>query len=248
MSNFNDIMNQQGLGLFLDMDDSTFAAIYPSVKEELQRTFKSAEFATALTESAAPEAKLALATELKELLAELPQSTEFSIEKKDFLTLIMNACLSIVENLPIRDTVAVFIEYCRDTAREPSYAHLTDAGCDVYAAESGIIKPGETVIVPTGLKIAVPVDWMLSVRPRSGLSAKTKIRVANAPGTIDAGYRDEIGIILTNTDPLIDFHYEVGDRIAQFVIERAPMIRFNKVENIAEIGENRDGGFGSTGK
>jgi dUTP pyrophosphatase len=108
------------------------------------------------------------------------------------------------------------------------------------------IPAGATVIAPTGLKVAVPEGWMLLVFPRSGVSVKTGLRVANSPGLIDAGYRDEVGIILHNTGTE-DFLLTAGTRVAQFVLVQRTEISFLPVDSVAEIGTNRGGGFGSTG-
>lgn len=160
--------------------------------------------------------------------------------------------------------VPVAIELCHADAKIPAYAKAGDAGMDVYAVEDVTINPGETVIVPTGLKCALPLGYEFEVRPRSGLSVKTPLRVANAPGTIDSGYRDEIGVIITNIDPKIkdiDFaedgtpailhgqSYTItkGMRFAQLVLKEVPACAFYEVSKVAEIGFNRDGGFGSSG-
>lgn len=161
--------------------------------------------------------------------------------------------------------VEVYIELCRAGAVMPKYANPGDAGMDVYAAEDIFIKPGETVIVKTGLKLAIPEGYEIQVRPRSGVSFKTPLRLSNSPGTIDSGYRDELGIIMSNTSETCSSNMEKiipmdssgnqkgtykikqGDRIAQIVLQEVPRIVFKKVESVAEIGENRGGGFGSTG-
>lgn len=93
----------------------------------------------------------------------------------------------------------VYVETCREGVELPQYANIGDAGMDIRAAQEVIIHPGETKIIPTGLKMAIPQSCELQVRPRSGLSVKTPLRIANSPGTIDSGYRDEIGIIISNT-------------------------------------------------
>ena len=118
---------------------------------------------------------------------------------------------------------------------------------DVASPVEMTIPAGATRIVPTGLKVAVPEGWMLLVFPRSGLSAKSGLRVANSPGLIDAGYRDEIGIILHNTGAE-DYRITAGARIAQFVLVRRTEIRFLPTDAVAEIGSNRGGGFGHTGE
>jgi dUTP pyrophosphatase len=159
--------------------------------------------------------------------------------------------------------IKVYIEKCRDSAVIPSYANTGDAGMDVYAAEDVTILPGETVIVPTGLKVAIPIGFEIQVRPRSGISFRTKLRLSNSPGTIDSGYRDEIGVIMSNVSPMkssgvertLDkgkggegtYKIHKGDRIAQFILARVPVIEFEETDDVAGIGNNRGGGFGSTG-
>ena len=100
----------------------------------------------------------------------------------------------------------IFLEFLHFLFHKINFGHLhlqfyTDAGADIYVNNDLVVGPGEFgVIVPTGMKVAIPVGWQLAVRPRSGLSHKTLIRVANAPGTIDADYRGEVGIIIDNFD------------------------------------------------
>ncbi|MBN1623696.1 MAG: dUTP diphosphatase [Clostridia bacterium] len=163
----------------------------------------------------------------------------------------------------MREKIKVYIEKCRDTAKIPEYSNPGDAGMDIYAAEECMIKPGETILVPTGLKVAIPDGFEIQVRPRSGISLRTKLRVSNAPGTIDSGYRDEIRIIVSNAsqpesaatirtlekDNGGDGTYRIsrGDRIAQMVLARVPMIDFIETRSVGSIGDNRGGGFGSTG-
>lgn len=166
-----------------------------------------------------------------------------------------------------RESVEIPVELCREGAVLPTYAKDGDAGMDVYACndEPILVGPGMTVLVPTGLKMAIPVGKEVQVRPRSGLSLKTPLRVANAPGTIDAGYRDEVGIIITNTSGVKSLHvappltidtkgnlegtYVInkGDRIAQIILSDVPAIEWDLVDSVAELGTNRGGGFGHTG-
>ncbi|MCX7749509.1 MAG: dUTP diphosphatase [Clostridia bacterium] len=161
--------------------------------------------------------------------------------------------------------VEVFVEIAREGAVLPSYAKPGDAGMDVYAAEDIMIRPGETVIVPTGIKFAIPEGYEIQVRPRSGISLNTPLRISNSPGTIDSGYRDELGIIMTNASEKsccqidkifgIDnkenmygtYRIKKGDRIAQIVLQVVPKMKFTVVDSVSGIGQNRGGGFGSTG-
>lgn len=146
----------------------------------------------------------------------------------------------------VNTAVHVPIEICRPGAVIPCYAHPTDGGMDITCPLDVVIPAGKTVIVPTGLKVAVPEGWMLLVFPRSGMSAKTGLRVANSPGLIDAGYRDEVGIILHNTGET-DYALAAGSRIAQFVLVARTETRFIPTDSVAEIGDDRGGGFGHTG-
>lgn len=128
----------------------------------------------------------------------------------------------------------------------PAYQTAGSAGCDIYSNETLTIEPGQTVIVKTGLKMAVPIGYEVQVRPRSGLSYKTKLRVANSPGTIDSDYRGEVGVILDNIgDTSITFF--TGERIAQFVLKEVPQIEWEEVESLDET-DRGEGGFGSTNK
>lgn len=127
----------------------------------------------------------------------------------------------------------------------PAYAHPGDAGADLYASESVVLAPGERQLVATGVRIALPSGFVGLVHPRSGLAVKHGITVLNTPGTIDAGYRGEIKVILINlgAEP---FSIEPGDRIAQLVVQRVERARFVQVEKLPDSARG-DGGFGSTG-
>ena len=144
--------------------------------------------------------------------------------------------------------VDVYVEICREGVELPAYARQGDAGMDVRAAVDMVIEPQKTAVVPTGLKVAIPEGYEIQVRPRSGLSLKTSLRIPNSPGTIDSGYRNEVGVIVWNASSDTPLEIKAGDRIAQFVLQKVPVINFVPVENVASIGEDRGGGFGSTGK
>lgn len=232
----------------LEMPDELFKTVYPTMREEFVKSAKSGEFKTEFEKGFSSEAeKINVLNSIEEARQEILDDDCLSEEKREFLLLLWDTIENILEDVPFRDSVNVQIEYCHENAKEPTYANSTDAGCDVYAVEDNLIAPGDTKVIPTGLKMAIPNGWMISVRPRSGMSAKTGIRIANAPGTIDAGYRNEVGIILHNTSNT-PYQIHAGDRIAQFVIERCPMIKFHKVDNVLEIEGDRQGGFGHTGK
>jgi dUTP pyrophosphatase len=128
----------------------------------------------------------------------------------------------------------------------PAYAHPGDAGADLVATETVVLGPGERATVGTGTAIALPDGYAAFVVPRSGLAAKHGITIVNTPGTVDAGYRGEIRVILLNTDRSAPYTITAGDRIAQLVVMPVSRARFVPVERLP--GSHRgEGGFGSTG-
>ena len=192
---------------------------------------------------------------------------------KRYIGLMTNA---FTEDMPIgKKTIEIPVEVS-EGVEIPKYVHIGDAGIDIRATKDYNIDPGETVLVKTGLKVAIPQGYEIQVRPRSGLSLKTKMRVANTPGTIDSNYRGEIGIIIDNIEPPIKdityepilnedgtikelnitsilhgapCHIQKGDRIAQLVLTEVPTAHFYKVENIGIFDSDRgEDGFGSSGK
>ena len=130
----------------------------------------------------------------------------------------------------------------------PGYAHNGDAGFDLRAAiqKTEFIYPGQRMLVPTGIKCAVPVGYELQIRPRSGLALKHGVTVLNTPGTIDSGYRGEIGVILINHDLEKTVQIDPGDRIAQAVLTRFTKAEFWIVDELDDTARG-DGGFGSSG-
>lgn len=129
----------------------------------------------------------------------------------------------------------------------PRYAKPGDAGADLYSRVDLTLKPGERALVPTGIAIALPNGYAAFVHPRSGLAIKHGLSMVNTPGTVDAGYRGELQVILINHDLSNDFAIKRGDRIAQLVIQRVEEAEFVEVDHLP--GSSRsDGGFGSTGR
>lgn len=211
----------------------------------------------------------------------IKEMEELSEPKKDFFIQILGILSNAVaetEGISKR-IIQIPIELCHENAKIPQYAHLSDSGMDVFAIDDYTIAPGETKLIPTGLKVAIPPGYELQVRPKSGRALKTKLRIANTPGTIDAGYRDEIGIIVENVDPPIraihfgktilegasavgydsngfgpesieygsSYTIGKGEKFCQLVLSEVPKVSFFEVNKVSEIGEDRGGGFGSTG-
>ncbi len=263
-------------GAIMAMPDEQFEIIAPTILDSMQRSMND------------PNSRIALVAalgntgykgdELTSMYAEIceeidKQITEISQQKRDWIKQILGVVVNAINETEgiSKRYITIPYEFCHEKAKEPAYAHVTDSGMDVFALEDITLAPGEQKIIPIGIKVAIPAGYELQVRPKSGISAKTKLRIANAPGTIDAGYRDEIGIIVENVEaPIKDIQYDFnndgsvninsmsiihgssytigeGQKIAQLVLAEVPKVTLLKVEKVSDIGEDRGGGFGSTG-
>jgi dUTP pyrophosphatase len=130
----------------------------------------------------------------------------------------------------------------------PTRAHPGDAGYDLYAREDVVLEAGGgRAAVPTGVAVAIPLGHAGFVQPRSGLALRHGVTCLNTPGLIDAGYRDEIKVILVNLDPVEKYAVSRGDRIAQLVVQRVEDVAWREVEDLSSSARDT-GGFGSTGR
>ena len=128
----------------------------------------------------------------------------------------------------------------------PAYAHPGDAGADLLTTVEVTLAPGERMLVPTGVAIALPDGFVALVHPRSGLAARHGLSIVNTPGTVDAGYRGEIKVLLVNHDPREPIELRRGDRIAQLVVQRVERAVFVEVDRLPDSARG-GGGYGSTG-
>ena len=165
------------------------------------------------------------------------------ISFEDFSTILSE---NFADKFGSREIADVKIQKLTETAVIPKYAHNTDACADIYADETVNIQPGQTVLISTGIAIAIPEGYVVHVYPRSSIGVKTPLRLPNSVGVIDSGYRDELKVIYTNTGNET-FIINKGERIAQMSLDHSPMARFELVDNVKEYGEDRQGGIGSTG-
>lgn len=253
------------------MEDEVFEEISGTLLQELIRTFKSTEAKLALSQTLSLNG-ITIKDFTEELLKAMSEVQQLGIsdKKKEFFTLYITILCNELNNFDIdqKKIVTIPIELCQKDAKIPTYAHDFDAGADIYCVEDIDLAPGERKIIPTGFKVACPTGYAILIQPRSGLSAKTSLRITNSPGLIDAGYRDEVGVIVENTASKIkdidyDFddngkpiisaiwygetvHLEKGQRIAQMRIVEVPPVLFTQVDDINDIEGNRNGGFGST--
>ena len=269
----DDVDTIAALTQLLESPDEDFILIAPGVLHSFELTLNSPNARLALAQSANANGVYSedLVASFKESQKAINEIDGISQIKKDFLTNILGIIINAVESAEgiAKRFVTIPIELCHPEAKIPQYANISDSGLDVYALDDYTINPGETLLVPTGIKVAIPAGYEIQVRPKSGRALKTKLRIANTPGTVDAGYRDEIKVIVENIEPpLKDITYEFdengnpvitsvlhgashhigkGEKFCQLVLMEVPKAAFYRVEAVSEIGENRGGGFGSTG-
>jgi dUTP pyrophosphatase len=152
----------------------------------------------------------------------------------------------------VSEPVEILIQRLDPDLPLPAYAHPGDAGADLTSAVDIELAPGQRAMVPTGIAVALPDGYAAFVHPRSGLAVRAGVGIVNAPGTVDAGYRGEIKVLLVNHDTTEPVRLRRGDRIAQLVIQRVEKARFSEVKLLpgsarGEGGYGSTGGFGSTG-
>ena len=260
------------LGAMLALPEDQFALIYPVFLGELERGYHNINDQMVMVQSMNMLGMKAenVREQYEEIYKEIDEQMGdiLSHQKRDFLKQMLAMTYNALAEAEgvAKKTILIPLEYCREGAKMPTYAHMTDSGMDIYALEDITIAPGETKLVPTGLKVAIPAGYELQVRPKSGRCLKTKLRVANTPGTIDAGYRDEIGVIIDNIEPFIksaqmdetgrlynvefgsSYTIGAGEKFAQLVLCEVPKAAFYQVESVATIeNDGRVGGFGSSG-
>lgn len=265
----------QILGAVLAMPDDAFETVKGSLFDTIKSTFNS------------PEAKIGFAQmmnqqglrieDFSDNLDDLVQAVdemaaegvELSDSKKDFLKFIFTTFINTMEesNMVSHRVLTIPVEVCRDGAKLPTYATNGSAAMDIYSPAEYTIGPGECIIIPTGLKVNLPIGYAILIQPRSGISRKTKLRVANTPGLIDSDYHEEIGVIVENIDPpLKDFEIQQdgeailqgplygssftigkGERFAQMRLVEVPLVNWLPVESLGSFENDHGKGFGSTG-
>ena len=262
----------------MSLDDEKFMVIAADVLENFYTSFKDPQIQLGIAQNLSIQG--VAAEDMMDELADIAERLQTNLDGKvsqikiDFFKSILGIVANALgENERIaRRVVSVPIQRLSNEIKLPEYAHTTDSGLDVFALDDYTIDPGEIKIIPTGLRVALPKGYEIQVRAKSGLSARTHMRVANGIGTVDEGFHDEIGIILENNEPAIkdiayDFDDEThrpiitsilhgspvyitkGQKIAQLVLAEIPKISWQEVNDITLYGaEDRQGGFGSTGK
>ena len=263
------------LSMLLALPEEHFAMLAPVFLEELEKSFNNVEdklfIAQAMNASGAKMEDLQKS--YTALIASLDKEFKdiMSAQKIDFLKRFLSISYNAIADLQgvTKRIIQVPIELTSEGAKIPTYANLGDGAVDLYAPCDFTIGPGETKIIPVDIKVALPYGYAFLIHPRSGLSAKTKLRVANSVGLVDSQYKGVIGVILENVEPRIkDISYEFddkgrpvitsiehgqsysiskGERFAQMRLVEVPSASFFKVDSVDGIGDDRGGGFGSSG-
>lgn len=265
----NDQTGVGSIAALLAMDDNEFEIMSPIIADQFKQQINNINdktiFTTAMQMEGVKYEDLVVAVEEIEKM----DAKELGITdvKKSFLIQIMTYLINAYGEIEgtSRRIVEIPVEFVGENIQFPNYSTLGAAGADVYAIEDVTIEPGQTKIIKTGLKMEIPYGYAVLVQMRSGLAAKTKLRLANSLGLIDSDYRGEIGVILENTEPNIkDFKYDnngnvvgilygqsytisKGDRIAQLRLVEVPRMKFVKIDSVNET-DRGEGGYGSTGK
>lgn len=259
------------IAVLLSMDDAQFELVSPGILDSFLRSLNTTNARLMLAQSinATGSTAESVQDEFLQLVNEIDTITDLTAPKRDFLKKLLrgiNTAISETEGIAKRYIQIPFVK-CHPDAKMPEYAHPDDSGMDVYAVDDYVIHPGETKLIPTGIKVAVPNGYEIQIRPKSGRALKTKMRIANSIGTVDAGFRGELQVIIENIEPPIkDITYDFddngrpiitsilrgsdmtigkGEKFAQLVLMEVPKAVLFQVENLDDT-ERGNGGFGST--
>lgn len=262
----------EAVAALLAVDDEKFELMAPAVLDSYLRSLNTTNARLMVAQAINATGRRAedIQENFMQLCNEIDNLTELSAPKRDFLKQLIggiNTAISETEGVSKRYIQVPFVK-CHPNAKMPEYAHAGDSGMDVYALDDYVIHPGETKLIPTGIKMAVPNGYEIQIRPKSGRALKTKMRVANTPGTVDASYRGELCVIIDNIEPPIkDITYDFdengrpiitsilrgsdmtigkGEKFAQLVLMEVPKAVLSQVENLDDT-ERADAGFGSSG-
>ena len=263
------------MSMLLSLPEEQFAILAPIFLDEIEKAYNNVQDKIFIAQAVnAAGQKL---EDIQQAFAQLIENIDshfseiISAQKRSFLKRILSISYnSLAETEGVtKRIIQIPIELTSENAKIPTYANLGDGAVDLYSPADYTINPGETVIIPCDIKVALPYGYAFLIHPRSGTSTKTKLRVANSVGLIDSQYKGVIGVIIENIEPPIkDITYDFdengrpiltsvlhgqsytiskGERFAQMRLVEVPTANFYKVETVAGIGDDRGGGFGSSG-
>ena len=265
------------IGAVLALPDEQFEAIKANLFDSIEATFNEpatkVAFAQMINQQGLRIEDFSdnidnLVQAVEELTVE---DMELSDSKKDFLKFIFATFINSMEDSKMvsRRVISIPIEICREGAKLPAYATDGSGAMDIYSPEEYVIGPGESIMIPIGIKVDIPIGYGLLIQPRSGLSRKSKIRIPNTPGLIDSDYHEEIGVIIENIDsPVKDVQLELGDngeiidgtlhgssftigkgeRFAQMRLVEIPLVNWLPVSSLGSFENDHGSGFGNSGQ
>lgn len=274
-TNEEDFDGLQTLGAILNLSEENFDLIKNVFLNNIENTFNQVDTKIALAQMINNNGITFedLENNLDNLVEAInglaAEGIELSENKKDFLKQIFTIFLNSMESTKAisKRIIQIPIQKLSPDIKLPTYATDGSAAMDLYSPEEYTIKPGETVIIPLGFKVAIPKGYALLIQPRSGMSIKTKIRIPNSPGLIDSDYHEEIGVIVENIESSIkdvdnspfendnelvklygsSYTIGKGERFAQMRLVEVPLVNWLEVSNLGTFENDHGKGFGSTG-
>ena len=271
-----------GLNLFgalMGMPDEDFEILRPLFQEEMIKAYNEPQAQMQLVQALGQsgisiEQLINHSDEIVNSMFNVAE-VELSESKKDFLKTLLASAINSVSASTINPAhiVEIPVEICRENAKLPTYATNGSGAMDIYSPEEYNIECGQTIIIPIGIKVSIPHGYALLIQPRSGMSARMKVRIPNSPGLIDEDYHEEIGVIVENTDIRVkdvdidnvtnrfgtgtemDLIKEYGrlitigkgERFAQMRLVEVPRVKWREVNSLGTSIEDHVKGFGSTG-
>lgn len=262
------------LGAFLALPDADFEVLRPVLQDSIMDAYKQPEVQLQMAQALAEchvsmEDLIDNIDDIVQNFSGFSETGELSESKQDFLRFMFGAMANTMAESTLNPAryVEIPVAICREKAKLPTYATNGSGAMDIYSPEEVTINPGETKIIPIGIKVAIPHGYGLLIQPRSGMSARMKVRIPNTPGLIDEDYHEEIGVIIENTDPPmkdvdvdpVSDHFDLvklygssitigeGERFAQMRLVEIPRVRWNQVSSIGEYDDDHGKGFGSSG-
>lgn len=261
------------LAAFLSMPDEDFELLRPIVQDLIISTYDDPQVKLQVAQALA-ESNISI-TDLIDNTDEVAKailqidSPELNDSKKSFLQFVFTSIANALSDSTLNPArlIEIPVEICRENAKLPTYATNGSAAMDIYSPAEYTIDCGQTIIIPIGIKVAIPHGYALLVQPRSGMSRRMKVRIPNSPGLIDEDYHDEIGVIVENIDPKVkdvdiyepSDHLELvkeyggsitigkGERFAQLRLVEVPRVKWRTVDSIGTFENDHGSGFGSTG-
>lgn len=264
------------IGAVLALPDEQFEAIKANLFDSIEATFNEPATKVAFAQMINQQGLRIedFSDNMDNLIQAVEELTvedmELSDSKKDFLKFIFATFINSMEDSKMvsRRVISIPIEICREGAKLPAYATDGSGAMDIYSPKEYVIGPGESIMIPIGIKVDIPIGYGLLIQPRSGLSRKSKIRIPNTPGLIDSDYHEEIGVIIENIDsPVKDVQLELGDngeiidgtlhgssftigkgeRFAQMRLVEIPLVNWLPVSSLGSFENDHGKGFGGTG-